>query len=518
MATTESSRVKNLPAGPFRASGKPPRMGYDVGIRERGESDCGTPGRAQAPRARAKAKYTGEIVMIGAFLSFVVVLGQVPDGSSECSTLVARLGSARYAEREAAEAALERLGRAALPALRASRDSRDPEVRSRAAALIQRIEGALLTQPTLIALDFTDRSLPDVLKSIGDQAGIKLAIFPDQVAIGAGKTITWREPAPLPFWKALDRLCQIGQLQYNLSGMHGFPANREAVFPLFVGTNRPQGPISDDGPFRINLVSLHYQRDVSFVAPSGTIPANRGRRNMFGPPGDALDPGHVVNEQFTAQLQIAAEPRLSLTQNGPLRVLEAVDDQGQSLLLPSSGGPLTQRYAAYFGMTAGSTFHLPVPLRRPEHPGKTILKLRGVLPVMVATRKPNPLVIPLTEADGKAFHNDEVTLNVDDVRTNPNSRQMSIELTIQPAASTGANAPAAAEFGAQRPETYQQQIEVVDAQGRPIPWYHSSDAEGSRMTMTLTPHNQGAPTELRYYAMAKAATEVDFAFTNLPMP
>ena len=66
---------------------------------------------------------------------------------------------------------------------------------------------------------------------------------------------------------------------------------------------------------------------------------------------------------------------------------------------------------------------------------------------------------------------------------------------------------------------HQQQIEVVDSQGRAIPWYHSSfDAEGARMTLTLSPHDQGTPAEVRYYGLARAATEVSFEFTDVPMP
>src|SRR4051812_11580173 len=105
--------------------------------------------------------------MIGAFLAFAVLTAQVP--ASDPSALVAQLGSARYARREAAASALEKLGRQALPALRSARDVKDPEIRSRASALITRIEGGLLTKPTLVTLDYRDRPLGEVIRSIGDQ-------------------------------------------------------------------------------------------------------------------------------------------------------------------------------------------------------------------------------------------------------------------------------------------------------------------------------------------------------------
>src|SRR2546430_1533947 len=94
----------------------------------------------------------GEFMMMGAHLAAIVLLGQVPSPptSAAPTAMVARLGSGRFAERQAAATAIERLGARALPALRSARDVKDPEVRTRAAALIAKIEGALLTQPSLV--------------------------------------------------------------------------------------------------------------------------------------------------------------------------------------------------------------------------------------------------------------------------------------------------------------------------------------------------------------------------------
>src|SRR4051794_17626013 len=107
---------------------------------------------------------SGGSVMLGVNLALIILLGQVP--ATDPAALVAQLGSPRYAEREAAAGALERAGRPAIAALRAARDARDPEIRTRAAALIHRIEGALLTQPTLVTLDFEDQPLPEVVKAM----------------------------------------------------------------------------------------------------------------------------------------------------------------------------------------------------------------------------------------------------------------------------------------------------------------------------------------------------------------
>jgi hypothetical protein len=223
------------------------------------------------------------------------------------------------------------------------------------------------------------------------------------------------------------------------------------------------------------------------------------------------------------QVQVAAEPRLSVGQIGAIKVLEAVDDRGQSLLVPPDRSSAT-RHSAYFGMSSGPVVQAQAHLKRPEQPGETIRKLRGVVPIAVTTRKPNPLVVPLAGASGKSFRNDQVSLSIQDVRVNPNSNQTSIELAVRNEGAPGATADGPAgrlgNFTLHNQGVHQQQIEVLDEKGRAIPWYHSSfDSEGARMTLTLTPTGgAAAPAELRYYSLARAETDVQFEFTDVAMP
>ena len=464
--------------------------------------------------------------MLGVNLAVFVLVGQlsVSPPSSDVTSLINQLGSGRFVERQSAANSLERYGKQALPALKTARNSKDPEVRTRALSLITKIEGALLTQPSLVRLDYQDRPLVEVIEHVGNQAGVRLVLYPEQAPGIEEKRITLREAPPLPFWKALDRLCDTAQLQYNFVGIHSNGNSREPVFPLFLNGNRPTGPMSDDGPFRVSLISLHYERDVSFTAGNANQAIPRIRNDQaraVAPPADAR-PQYALNEQFFAQLQVAAEPRLSVSQSAPIRILEAIDDQGQSLLPAEARDNVIQRYSGFFGLSPAATIHVQATLQRPENPGRSIRRLRGVLPVVVASRRPDPLVIPLQNATGKSYSNEEVSLTVLDVKMNPNSRQTSIELSLRSSVSrvsgpTGVENPGD-ELITQRMPSNQQQIEVLDSQGRSIPWYHSNDAEGAKMTLTLIPHEQGAPSEIRYFSMSKAATEVHFVFENIPLP
>ena len=77
--------------------------------------------------------------MIGASLLLVLQLVAQSSTSGDPQILLEQLGASRYADREAAARALEKLGREAIPVLQNGRDARDMEIRTRAAALLQKI-------------------------------------------------------------------------------------------------------------------------------------------------------------------------------------------------------------------------------------------------------------------------------------------------------------------------------------------------------------------------------------------
>jgi hypothetical protein len=465
----------------------------------------------------------GEAAMLGVKVLMVLAIGQVPGGPSDPSGLVNQLGSARYAAREAASEALERLGRPALKALRDAREARDPEIRTRAYNLIHRIEGKLLTQPSRIQLDFDDTPLLDVARSISAQAGFKVSFHPENFPRWRSQKVTLREVEPLPFWTAIDRLCDAAQLQYN-AGMPGLGAPREPIFILTDGTLRTLTPVSDQGPFRVGLLGLLYQSELSYTAV-GRIPSRpgNGRGGLPRSQGPVrLNP--VTNTQFLAKLLVAAEPRLSLSQNGGLQILEAVDDRGNSLAPSSSAGrTVSQRVAGYFGVTHGSVLPLQAPLERPATVGKRIQKLRGVIPLMVSSRRPDPLIVPLNQGTGKRFENPDVELTLHEIRTAPNTQQTVIELSLKPnerRASPEHDVADTWNDALYRTDAQRLQLEVVDARDQLVPWFSSGpDSETSHLTLTVTNLAHIATLkELRYHTLTRATVNVPFEFQDIPVP
>jgi hypothetical protein len=467
--------------------------------------------------------------MLTANLVVLAMLCQVQagDASEKVVTLVEQLGSARYADREAAATSLERIGGPALAALRNARESRDPEVRTRAGALAQKIENALLTQPTRLQLNFQNASLPDVARSFSRQTGFRVELSPTNLPKWRQQRVNLQESESVDFWKAIDQLCDLAGLQYNAT-MHGYLGHGDPVFALTDGATRTLTPISDHGPFRVSLVGVEYQRHLTY-APSGIgarvpppprpVVPGPAQREESAP--SRLNP--ITNVQFAAQLLVAAEPRLALSHVRPLQLIEAIDDRGNSLIPVGDDETAHSRYAGYFGVSTSPVVQLQAQLHRPAAPGEWIKRLRGFVTLTVSARRPHPLVVPLVNSAGKSFEDQEHRLTVHDIRPTLTNHNTLVELSIK-ANESGASSDHADQDvlndGFQRADPQHLQIEVFDDGGHLIPWFQSAaDAETSRFTLTLTNQAQQLNVkELRYYTLTRASVKIPFEFSDVPMP
>ena len=422
--------------------------------------------------------------------------------------LVKRLGAPRFAEREAAAARLVGLGRRALPALRVARSARDPEVLTRAADLTERIEGASLTSATMVRLDARNRPLNELLRDLSEQSGMRVTLGP----AGPGderprRPVTVTAPTPLPFWAALDRVCEAAGL-HETTGLPVSNPGRDPAVTLFYGAVRSSSPVWDSGPFRVSVVGAHYQRDVNFppVARGANVPA--------------AAVGGIVNEQCYVQLQVTAEPRLLVGQTGSVRLSEAVDDRGSDLNPDRGGatasGEIRRQDSAYFGLGASASLHVQVPLNRPAQPGQALKSLKGSVPVQVSTRKPDPAVLKLNGTGPRSAENDDARVSLVEVRPGAENRPTTIVLEVAVKRNGSANE---ANPGLPRGPAHPSQVEVLDAQGRPLHWYQTQvEPDASRLTLSLLAFEHGEPAEVRYYGLVRAETRVAFEFADVPMP
>src|SRR5262249_37554364 len=153
------------------------------------------------------------------------------------------------------------------------------------------------------------------------------------------------------------------------------------------------------------------------------------------------------------------------------QILEAVDNRGNSLIPAGEGGSVFRRFAGYLGVMNGSVIQLQAQLQRPVNAGESIKKIRGVIPLSISSRRPDPLVISLSQAVGKRFENPDVQLTLHDIRTvpnshQPNSHQTLIELSVKPTQRGTLTDHSESEgFNdiMHRPDTQRLQLEVFDS-------------------------------------------------------
>jgi len=315
-------------------------------------------------------------------------------------------------------------------------------------------------------------------------------------------------------------------------------------------------PKSDHGPFQVSVTMLSYQSHVSFnasgrmyppyraaangnVAPRSIkgviLPAEKSRAGAkaarSGTEAEKAEAAPARTVQFSVQLQILPEPRMTLSQAGAVQLLEAVDDRGNSLLPASKGVemPFANMGFANPGMLAVNS---TVQLHRPETPGRLIKKLRGTVEVSVSARQPDPLVIPLDGAAGKKFQNDAFHVTVNTIDFGQAPRQNVIELTIEeidqlfpeqtpnvpgldarnrmiamstPMRSTGGDP--------------QSPIQLINAQGQSMFYQSMLDRDSGRLKLNMLQMPQmGEMKEIRVSNIIRARTTVSFEFQDLPMP
>lgn len=495
-----------------------------------------------------------------AVLIVLVVLGQTTEPARDSAALVEKLGSPSYAEREATKS-LEDLGAKALPALRTKLKAKDLEVRNRARALIKKIEGNLLIQESLVRLDFKDATLDEIVKSLSKQAGFTVGLGgmgPRQMATNLGaRRLTLLESQPVPFWKAVDRLCEIGQLtaQFPNFNPQGRAGPQPRLVLAYISDPLIQ-PSDNHGPFRFNIVSLTYTSRVTFNASERMRAQIRsGERAADGapnqrtarPPVDPLPAGApgaseaknvgdtaVRWFQLRVLFQIVPEPRMLISRAGNPQVLEAVDELGQSLMPTVSDD---ERATGQMGMIGGSTTgqtlaSFSLQLHRPETPGKLIKKLRSTVEVAVSAARSNPLVIPLEGAAGKSFQNEDRRVVVNSIEHDPMQRQDVIELKIDdldelfPAETV--NGPGLGARSGMMPSGFanraggdasQWPIQVLTSKGQNVFSQTSFDWDSGRVTLRVARVPQpGEAREIRISSIVRAAAKIPFELHDLPMP
>ena len=281
--------------------------------------------------------------------------------------LIAQLGSDKVEDRDAAQKQLENSNSTSLtsailgPLTDAAKNSDDPEVRSRASAVLNKLKARQASGPSLITLDINVGTTAAVLDAIGNQAGGKLVPFglPQDVPASRGGPQGDQPGRPAhtatihanqkPFWEVMTDAC---------TQLHACPAldapslHSMRVSPAWEDwlANSPHQIV---GPYWFGIAGISRTRSLDLGTGNGS---------------DSAD------DELTLHLVVYPEPKLAVTQISDFQIAQAVDDAGNSLMPRSMSGRVHQSMRNLRQSNHTIDIHLPFPQ---EHPGTKISVLSG---------------------------------------------------------------------------------------------------------------------------------------------
>jgi hypothetical protein len=245
--------------------------------------------------------------------------------------LVARLGSERFEDREAACDALDALGPSAMEALRKALTSADLETHRRAVDLLERIEKrqetAELTQPKSVRLVYSDTPVAQAAQDFARKTGFTIQLDGDQTKL-ANRKITL-DTGDVPFWQAVDQFCEkaglvergsvaIAENNNQPTEQSGY-ASRVVYYAEDGRSPRSEMPLVllDGKP---PTMATHYGgavrvRILPRAVQSGGAPKNPERGTLL-------------------TVEISPEPKMGLRSILSVRVERVIDDQGAELKAP----------------------------------------------------------------------------------------------------------------------------------------------------------------------------------------
>ncbi len=377
--------------------------------------------------------------------------------AAKVKQLLADLDADEFKVRNAAQKELEKIGPGGLPLLQqALKEAIEPEARRRLEELVSSIERASALGGTRITLSAKDKLVREVVEELSRQSGYKLDLYRPGGDDDRERRVISLELKDVPFWTALQEVCELGGLIYQ-EGYYGYD---QAGLRLEYGQSYP-AITSVNGPFRVSVRNFYFNRNVEFVI---------GHRNQ-GEGGpirrhDSLSVGFNLTSEPKSPLLGAAQPIIT----------EAIDDQNQPMVIPRNSG-MDPNYFNHYGGYRSYMMQVQAQLQ-PSVSGKKLKTLKGTIPVQVVyAQTPRITVEDLLDVKNKTFKEGKVTLNIAEATKNNN--QVTVKLTITDASPGMGNNHAWM-------NTVQQRLEVYDDQGNKLRNYGANNWEGNGGNVNAT--------------------------------
>ena len=411
--------------------------------------------------------------------------------ASAVAPLIAQLGSPDYRAREKAGRDLLALGDRALPALKAALPTvEDPEANRRLQVIVAKLDGDRLRSPRRVTLKVTDKSPKEIVTEIARQSGYVIRCDDE----GHPKVRLSFDLAGVPFWEALDKVCDAAGLIVSEQGEDG------SLAVYYNDTYNPH--VCYDGPFKVVATNVNSGRGLQLAGLSRRQPNPR------------------QPEYLNLNLSLLSEPKAAVVGIGTPVVTKAVDDRGGSLAPPPDGSPAGLHDSLYLGAApAFRSFNtnFGLSLVRPDRAAESVKELRGKVPVMLlAEVRPEITVPDLLKVRKKRFAGRTVELDV--ITADFQNDVLTLDLTFR---RRGGDPD---DYGWLN--TLAVRTEVLDAAGAKLRFNGVNNQNNGPgvcgMQLQFTTQGgatkAGKPATLQFVEWVTVTRDVNFVLKDLPLP
>jgi hypothetical protein len=448
-----------------------------------------------------------------------------------------QLASPKYAERQAASLALEKVGAAALPALRKAARHTDLETSRRVAALALKIqarqEALHFLTPRRIRLAYTNTPVVDAVADFAERTG-----WPIQLT-GVGATLDERrvslDTGEVPLWEAFDRLCQASSIKEPPvvpAAVKGLRVTRTAN-----GRRLLQGPptsafplISNDRDERFHLIDGPRAR-----LPTAVTGVVRFRALPVPFDRDAGETGFFLEAtpQFKSPWEGVVRVRISHALDDRGQVLQTVEPLALDVSDPSAAWTTYDPATRELLTTLKNPRVLPIRLRAGKQTSHVLKQLSGALTARVPVKRHLLVVDDVLESAGKTIKNDDgACLKVERV-TRLLDRGVRFEVAWRPPPLSEAGrlgqvvriGPGIVAFSGER-FLNSANVQVLDARGRPFASIEVDALRGesrdaiTSYEITCRPQPEQTEASQLIYVGGLQSAEIDIPFTldDVPLP
>ena len=376
-------------------------------------------------------------------------------------------------------------------------------------------EADRLLRPTLVKLDYADRPVADVVRSLAERSGVPMVLFPDEPAAGwRKKRMSLAAPGPVPFWEAIQRLEPTAGLILDELGVRELRlwSDRGMRGPVSVSYDRAFRcrPASVNGEARMDLRGTGLSTPLQL--PTGAWRA-RGQ-------GTGVAVGAVLRadrgDERAAPDHFARAGRARRGSSRP-----STTGAGRLILEPDAKA--FEYPKKYYDRNWYAGFDANLYLKTPDSAARSIRRLKGAVPLVMWGRREQVLMVPLVDSEGRTFRGSGVSLKVLKWTTDGPAPSLDLELRNDgPVPPEDRRNPLFDTYPGIVVRRSDEQFELLDAAGRRLPIdYRSTEVNPTvtRATIRLKPGRPGGPPErLRFHGLVRIETEVRFEFADIPLP